>query len=76
MGNLLGSPITTKDTHVGQTHTSKLDYGISSMQGWRIHMEDAHIAQPFLFAEKKIMVDVSSRFGTVLVYHFYSDVVK
>ncbi|EED88239.1 predicted protein, partial [Thalassiosira pseudonana CCMP1335] len=21
-------------------------YGISSMQGWRIHMEDAHIAQP------------------------------
>ena len=39
-------------------------------------MEDAHIAQPFLFAEKKIMVNVSSRFGTVLVYHFYSDVVK
>ena len=23
------------------------------MQGWRIHMEDAHIAQPFLFAERR-----------------------
>ena len=64
MGNLLGSPITTKDTHVGSTHvspdkndgitatSSSLPYGISSMQGWRIHMEDAHIVQPFLFAEK------------------------
>ncbi|KAL9187295.1 hypothetical protein ACHAXT_001398 [Thalassiosira profunda] len=63
MGNLLGSPITEKDTHVGVTHDSNgdqasssdgggLQYGISSMQGWRIHMEDAHIAQPFLFAEK------------------------
>ena len=76
MGNLLGSPITTKDTHVGHTHTSKLAYGISSMQGWRIHMEDAHIAQPFLFAEKK-MADVSSRFGTIVsVCHYYFDVVK
>eukprot|EP00581_Thalassiosira_minuscula_P032592 CAMPEP_0183765896 /NCGR_PEP_ID=MMETSP0739-20130205/11219_1 /TAXON_ID=385413 /ORGANISM="Thalassiosira miniscula, Strain CCMP1093" /LENGTH=728 /DNA_ID=CAMNT_0026004617 /DNA_START=39 /DNA_END=2225 /DNA_ORIENTATION=+ len=63
MGNLLGSPITEKDTHVGTTHDSHPDastspdggglaYGISSMQGWRIHMEDAHIAQPFLYAEK------------------------
>jgi hypothetical protein len=64
MGNLLGSPITTKDTHVGRTHVHSsnnndddepLHYGISSMQGWRIHMEDAHIAQPFLFAEKLIV---------------------
>eukprot|EP00986_Skeletonema_menzelii_P021370 scaffold34312_cov154-Skeletonema_menzelii.AAC.1 len=23
------------------------------MQGWRVHMEDAHICQPFLYAEKK-----------------------
>ena len=29
-----------------------LPYGVSSMQGWRIHMEDAHICQPFLFAEE------------------------
>jgi len=63
MGNLLGSPITEKDTHVGTTHDSNandsespdgggMQFGISSMQGWRIHMEDAHIAQPFLYAEK------------------------
>ena len=58
MGNLLGSPITTKDTHHGITYdelsidNGGLHYGISSMQGWRVHMEDAHIVQPFLYAEK------------------------
>jgi hypothetical protein len=66
MGNLLGSPVTTKDTHVGKTHhpplpgsSAELDYGISSMQGWRIHMEDAHIAQPFLFAERRVVDQAS-----------------
>eukprot|EP00984_Skeletonema_dohrnii_P005464 scaffold1922_cov128-Skeletonema_dohrnii-CCMP3373.AAC.2 len=72
MGNLLGSPITTKDTHTGTTLLDSnnsssqsssntdnnggrgLEYGISSMQGWRVHMEDAHICQPFLYAEKKL----------------------
>jgi len=65
MGNLLGAPITEKETHAGTTpadpSTSKdgaggggvdLPYGVSSMQGWRVHMEDAHICQPFLFAEE------------------------
>lgn len=57
MGNLLGSPITEKDTHIGRTYDEAslddggLQYGISSMQGWRVHMEDAHICQPFLYAE-------------------------
>jgi serine/threonine protein phosphatase PrpC len=57
MGNLLGSPITEKDTHIGCTYDEQsiddggLQYGISSMQGWRVHMEDAHICQPFLYAE-------------------------
>eukprot|EP00560_Eucampia_antarctica_P001187 CAMPEP_0197833176 /NCGR_PEP_ID=MMETSP1437-20131217/18097_1 /TAXON_ID=49252 ORGANISM="Eucampia antarctica, Strain CCMP1452" /NCGR_SAMPLE_ID=MMETSP1437 /ASSEMBLY_ACC=CAM_ASM_001096 /LENGTH=480 /DNA_ID=CAMNT_0043437065 /DNA_START=122 /DNA_END=1564 /DNA_ORIENTATION=+ len=51
MGNLLGSPITEKETHTGWTPDGKLQYGVSSMQGWRIHMEDAHICQPFLYAE-------------------------
>ncbi len=37
-----------------------LHYGISSMQGWRIHMEDAHIAQPFLFAEEDCTVSSSA----------------
>mmetsp|Transcript_28964 Transcript_28964/g.42068 ORF Transcript_28964/g.42068 Transcript_28964/m.42068 type:complete len:448 (-) Transcript_28964:336-1679(-) len=53
MGNLLGAPITEKETHTGITKDG-LDYGVSSMQGWRIHMEDAHILQPFLYAEEKI----------------------
>lgn len=52
MGNLLGSPVVDKETHVGKTECG-LDYGISSMQGWRIHMEDAHICQPFLYAEEE-----------------------
>ena len=76
MGNLLGSPVTTKDTHVGKTHrpplpssSAELDYGISSMQGWRIHMEDAHIAQPFLFAERRV-VDQASVSSLILVMLF------
>lgn len=51
MGNLLGSPVTTKETFCDKT-SSGLDYGISSMQGWRIHMEDAHICLPELYAEE------------------------
>jgi len=31
------------------------------MQGWRVHMEDAHICQPFLYAEKKLLVENSSK---------------
>lgn len=27
-------------------------FGVSSMQGWRIHMEDAHICQPHLYAQE------------------------
>uniref|UniRef100_A0A7S2U5T7 protein-serine/threonine phosphatase n=2 Tax=Attheya septentrionalis TaxID=420275 RepID=A0A7S2U5T7_9STRA len=51
MGNLLGSPITEKETHIGTTPDG-LSFGVSSMQGWRIHMEDAHICQPHLYAEE------------------------
>lgn len=64
MGNLLGSPITEKHTHEGET-LDGLPYGISSMQGWRVHMEDAHIAQPYLYAEKKIGHDNISESGNV-----------
>jgi serine/threonine protein phosphatase PrpC len=47
MGNLLGAPVTDKETHVGST--AELKYGLSSMQGWRVHMEDAHIAETSLY---------------------------
>ena len=43
MGNLLGAPVTDKETHIGTTNDGNLRYGVSSMQGWRVHMEDAHI---------------------------------
>ena len=49
MGNLLGSPVLDKETHVGSTK-SGLEFGVSSMQGWRVHMEDAHICEPTLYA--------------------------
>mmetsp|Transcript_32606 Transcript_32606/g.49135 ORF Transcript_32606/g.49135 Transcript_32606/m.49135 type:complete len:443 (-) Transcript_32606:1882-3210(-) len=51
MGNLLGSPVTEKETQTGSS-SDGLEYGISSMQGWRIHMEDAHIAETKLYAEQ------------------------
>lgn len=49
MGNLLGSPIVEKETHEGVTPDG-IQYAVSSMQGWRVHMEDAHIAEPNLYA--------------------------
>ncbi|CAJ1954127.1 unnamed protein product [Cylindrotheca closterium] len=47
MGNFLGSPVTDKETHEGETKEYK--YGLSSMQGWRVHMEDAHIAETTVY---------------------------
>lgn len=51
MGNLLGSPVVDKETHVGRTDEG-LEFGVSSMQGWRIHMEDAHICESRLYAKE------------------------
>jgi serine/threonine protein phosphatase PrpC len=48
MGNLLGAPVTTKETHTGAMDCGK--FGVSSMQGWRISMEDMHIAETHLYA--------------------------
>ena len=54
MGNLLGAPVTEKETHTGLTDEDHpgggLEYGVSSMQGWRVHMEDAHITESKLYA--------------------------
>ena len=49
MGNLLGAPVTEKETHSGVTD-DKLPFAVSSMQGWRVHMEDAHITEGRLYA--------------------------
>mmetsp|Transcript_11181 Transcript_11181/g.24957 ORF Transcript_11181/g.24957 Transcript_11181/m.24957 type:complete len:484 (+) Transcript_11181:288-1739(+) len=50
MGNLLGAPITKKDTHKGSTEDGTINFAVTSMQGWRVHMEDAHIVEPNLYA--------------------------
>jgi len=50
MGNLLAAPLTDKETHRGVTKDEKLKFGLSSMQGWRVHMEDAHIAEGEIYA--------------------------
>lgn len=42
MGNFLAAPITEKETHRGKGNG--LEYGISAMQGWRVNMEDSHVA--------------------------------
>lgn len=53
MGNLLGSPVTDKETHRDRTALG-IEYGVSSMQGWRIHMEDAHICLSELYAIESV----------------------
>jgi protein phosphatase 1G len=42
MGIYLSTPKTDKFSEDGENH--KLRYGLSSMQGWRASMEDAHAA--------------------------------
>jgi len=43
MGIYLSTPETTKNSEYGTN--DRLQYGLSSMQGWRRTMEDSHIAQ-------------------------------
>ena len=40
----LDRPNTTKHTSVGQSGKLGYRYAMTSMQGWRLSMEDAHIA--------------------------------
>ncbi len=40
MGQILDKPVTDKSTHRGEN--SYLKYGCSSMQGYRVSMEDRH----------------------------------
>lgn len=53
MGNLLGAPVTDKHTHVGES-SDGLKWGVASMQGWRVHMEDAHVAETRLYAAEYV----------------------
>ena len=44
MGNLRTAPLTTKETTEGSN--KRMTYVTSSMCGWRLSMEDAHISNP------------------------------
>ena len=46
MGGFLDKPITEKSNSSGSTQSIR--YGLSSMQGWRCDMEDAHTVEPNL----------------------------
>ena len=43
MGNFLDTPITDKETEIGEDAGVNLSYGLSAMQGWRAQMEDDHV---------------------------------
>ena len=60
MGNLLGAPVTEKETHVGES-SDGLKWGVTSMQGWRVHMEDAHVAETRMYAAE--LVETASTGG-------------
>ncbi|KAJ1528286.1 Protein phosphatase 2C 2, partial [Cladochytrium tenue] len=50
MGQTLSEPVTDKNTTTGGDE--RLFYGASSMQGWRIQMEDAHTTVLSLLKEE------------------------
>jgi serine/threonine protein phosphatase PrpC len=59
MGNLLGAPVVDKETHEGATSEGIL-FAVSTMQGWRVHMEDAHIMEANLYADERVVADDDS----------------
>mmetsp|Transcript_26125 Transcript_26125/g.60918 ORF Transcript_26125/g.60918 Transcript_26125/m.60918 type:complete len:469 (-) Transcript_26125:108-1514(-) len=56
MGGLLPKPETAKEVEDGTSACGSVAYGLSSMQGWRRSMEDAHLAMPDFDADKNIGV--------------------
>lgn len=43
MGAFLDKPVTDKHTFQDESKSLGVQYALSSMQGWRVHMEDSHI---------------------------------
>eukprot|EP00439_Symbiodinium_sp_Y106_P048723 s2732_g6.t1 len=54
MGGLLPKPVTTKEIQDGKSQTGHYAFGVSSMQGWRPAMEDAHMAIPDFDPEREL----------------------
>jgi len=51
MGQMLPAPVTTKESGSGWAPEKGLSWGHSCMQGWRVNMEDAHLAMGELPAQ-------------------------
>lgn len=69
MGIYLSKPNTTKNSQIGDG--AGLKYGVSSMQGWRMTMEDSHISDPH-FAEGASLFAVFDGHGGAEVAKFCS----
>jgi len=54
MGGLLPKPVTAKETEDGASRCGRWAFGVSSMQGWRRAMEDAHLALPDFDTERDL----------------------
>lgn len=51
---MLPSPKTEKELEEGVGNNGELAFGVASMQGWRLRMEDAHLALPDFDKKRKI----------------------
>lgn len=69
MGIYLSKPNITKNSQVGDGPNMK--YGVSSMQGWRMTMEDSHISEPH-FTEDASLFAVFDGHGGAEVAKFCS----
>lgn len=54
MGVYLPLPITEKISHKSENQNEVVTFGVTSMQGWRVSMEDAHAADFFMCGNTKI----------------------
>ena len=52
MGSYLSTPCSEVDEELGAGNG--MEYGVGEMQGWRRHMEDAHICRTDLLADAAI----------------------
>ncbi|KAF8819578.1 protein phosphatase 2C domain-containing protein [Cardiosporidium cionae] len=67
MGVYLSAPVTTKSSQDGGNDAESTIFGVSSMQGWRHYMEDAHIVFPSVLPHKLAMYGVFDGHGGAAV---------
>ncbi|KAF8820546.1 hypothetical protein IE077_003053, partial [Cardiosporidium cionae] len=67
MGVYLSAPVTTKSSQDGGSDAESTIFGVSSMQGWRQSMEDAHVAFPSVLSHKLAMYGVFDGHGGAAV---------